>query len=121
MVGDTKIQSDPRMWNGLSSRSWVLKARGRLTCRNYLKGNNLINSGPVRREMFGVGRPRYRSTGVQTRAFFTSSKDEPLSLNLDFYKLLHVSRGASKETIYKAYERYVVAGTGCILCGRCFW
>eukprot|EP00890_Picochlorum_soloecismus_P004691 jgi/Picsp_1/5222/NSC_02585-R1_protein len=110
---DTKIQSDPRVWNGLSSRSWVLKARGRIKCTNLLKVYHRTNGGLVLREMFGVGhqigkvggRSGCRSTRFQTRAFFTSSKDEPLSLNLDFYKLLHVSRGAGKDTIYKAYER----------------
>ena len=108
---DTKMQSDLRVWNR-TSRSLVIKARGR---SNYIKYNYRTNHGLVLRAMFGVGnqmgplggRSGHRSTGFQTRAFFTSSKDEPLSLNLDFYKLLHVSRGASKETIYKAYERYV--------------
>lgn len=109
------MQSDPRVWNGLTSRSWVLKARGRIKYNNFVKVHFRTNDGLVLKEMFGVGyqmgqvggRSGPRSTGFQTRAFFTSSKDEPLSLNLDFYKLLHVSRGASKETIYKAYERYV--------------
>lgn len=106
---DTKTQSDLRVWNR-TSRSLVLMARGRM---KYMKTNYRTNGGLVLKEMFGVGhrtgqvggRSVHRSTGFQTCAFFTSSKDEPLSLNLDFYKLLHVSRGASKETIYKAYER----------------
>ena len=47
---------------------------------------------------------------VKTNAFLLGAirqKGEPLTIPLNFYELLHVSRGASKDAIYRSYERMI--------------
>lgn len=47
---------------------------------------------------------------VKTSAFLLggiNQKGEPLTIPLNFYELLHVSRGASKDAIYRSYERLI--------------
>eukprot|EP00889_Picochlorum_renovo_P001703 jgi/Picre1/28733/NNA_004133.t1 len=47
---------------------------------------------------------------VKTSAFLLGGigqKGEPLTIPLNFYELLHVSRGASKDAIYRSYERLI--------------
>lgn len=47
---------------------------------------------------------------VKTGAFLLGGigqKGEPLTIPLNFYELLHVSRGASKDAIYRSYERLI--------------
>lgn len=50
-------------------------------------------------------RLRAKSIDQGIQAFFGNYKDDGIVVNLDFYALLHVSRGANKDAIYRSYER----------------
>ena len=48
-----------------------------------------------------------RGERLVATAFLGSSKGEPLVIGLNFYEILHVSRGANKEAIFRSYERMI--------------
>lgn len=70
----------------------------------HLRGNRASLPVNVRN-----ARMRRKSSVFQTRAFLGgfSSKAEPIKIKLNFYEILHVSERASKETIFRSYERMI--------------
>ena len=73
--------------------------------RKRLRNVGIVGRNSLDRTRYESRKIGRKTIGIHVDAFLGAQKEKPMKIELDFYRILHVSRGASKEAIYRAYER----------------